>query len=126
MYAVIKTGGKQYRVQENQTLKVEKLGAAQGSPVEFDDVLLYSDGESITIGTPNVENVSVKAHISDQGKGRKVIVFKHKRRKGYRRMKGHRQEYTEVHIDSIAPNNLDNPDNGELEQGGIESAALEV
>jgi|SaaInl8_200m_RNA_FD_contig_101_340553_length_1450_multi_4_in_0_out_0_2 large subunit ribosomal protein L21 len=123
MYAVIRTGGKQYRVQANQTLKVEKLDGTQGSPVEFDDVLLYSDGESISFGTPNVENVSVKAHISDQGKSKKAIVFKHKRRKGYRRMKGHRQEYTEVHIDSIAPDNLEN---GESEQGSIESAALEA
>lgn len=126
MYAVIRTGGKQYRVEENQTLRVEKLGGIQGDPVEFDDVLLYSDGESITLGTPNVENVSVKAHISDQGKGKKTLVFKHKRRKGYRRMKGHRQEYTEVHIDSIAPDSVDNLDNGESDQGSFESAALEA
>ena len=123
MYAVIKTGGKQYKVQENQTLKIEKLDGTQGSPVEFDDVLLYSDGETITLGAPKVENVLVKANIVSQGKGKKTIVFKHKRRKGYRRMKGHRQEYTEVHIDSIAPDNLEN---GESEQGSIESAALEA
>ena len=101
MYAVIRTGGKQYKVQENQTLRVENLDGTQGASVDFDDVLLFSDGKSITLGTPNIEDVLVKAHIIDQGKDKKVIVFKQKRRKGYRRTRGHRQEYTEVHIDSI-------------------------
>ena len=119
MYAVIKTGGKQYKVQENQTLKIEKLDGTQGSPVEFDDVLLYSDGETITLGSPKVENVLVKANIVSQGKGKKTIVFKHKRRKGYRRMKGHRQEYTEVCIESISMGN------GESDLGRADSAELE-
>ena len=102
MYAVIRTGGKQYKVQENQTLKVEKLDGTEGSQVEFDDILLFSDGETITLGSPKIENASVKAHILKQAKDKKIIVFKYKRRKGYRRMKGHRQNYTEVKIDSIA------------------------
>nr|NJM03626.1 50S ribosomal protein L21 [Desulfobacula sp.] len=102
MYAVIRTGGKQYKVQENQTLKVEKLDGTEGSQVEFDDILLFSDGETITMGSPKIENASVKARILKQAKDRKQIVFKYKRRKGYRRMKGHRQNYTEVQIDSIA------------------------
>ena len=102
MYAVIRTGGKQYKVQENQTLKVEKLDGTEGSQVEFDDILLFSDGETITMGNPKIENASVKEHILEQAKDRKKIIFKYKRRKGYRRMKGHRQHYTEIKIDSIA------------------------
>ncbi|NOX33992.1 MAG: 50S ribosomal protein L21 [Deltaproteobacteria bacterium] len=101
MYAVIRTGGKQYRVHEEQILKVEKLDGTEGSQIEFDDVLMYSDGETITLGSPKVENVSVKAHIVEQGKGKKQLVFKYKRRKGYRKMKGHRQHYTEIKIESI-------------------------
>ena len=101
MYAVIRTGGKQYKVQEDQILEVEKLDGAEGSQIEFDDVLLYSDGETITLGSPTVENACVKAVIVEQGKGKKQLVFKYKRRKGYRKMKGHRQFYTQVKIDSI-------------------------
>ncbi len=102
MYAVIRTGGKQYKVHEDQILKVEKLEGSEGSQIEFDDVLMYSDGETITLGNPKVENALVKAHIMDQAKGKKTLVFKYKRRKGFRRMKGHRQFYTEIKIDSIA------------------------
>ncbi|WP_299983861.1 50S ribosomal protein L21 [Desulfobacula sp.] len=102
MYAVIKTGGKQYKVHEEQILKVERLEGTEGSQIEFDDVLMYSDGETITLGSPKVENASVKAHILDQGKGKKTLVFKYKRRKGYRKMKGHRQDYTEIKIESIS------------------------
>ncbi len=102
MYAVIRTGGKQYRVHEEQILKVEKLEGTEGSQIEFDDVLMYSDGETITLGSPKVENALVKAHILDQGKGKKTLVFKYKRRKGFRRMKGHRQQYTEIKIESIS------------------------
>jgi len=101
MYAVIRTGGKQYRVHEDQILKVEKLEGTEGSQIEFDDILMYSDGETITLGSPKVENASVKAHILEQGKGKKQLVFKYKRRKGYRKMKGHRQLYTEIKIESI-------------------------
>jgi large subunit ribosomal protein L21 len=101
MYAVIRTGGKQYRVHEDQILRVEKLDSTEGSQVEFDDILMYSDGETITLGNPKVENASVKANILEQGKDKKVLVFKYKRRKGYRKMRGHRQHYTEIKIESI-------------------------
>ena len=102
MYAVIRTGGKQYKVHEEQILKVEKLEGTEGTQIEFDDVLMYSDGETITLGSPKVETASVKAHILDQAKDKKKLVFTYKRRKGFRRMKGHRQNYTEIKIDSIA------------------------
>lgn len=102
MYAVIRTGGKQYKVQENQILKVEKLEGTEGSEIEFNDVLLYSDGETITMGTPVVDNAVVRAHVVEQGRGRKQLVFKYKRRKGYRKMQGHRQEYTQIKIASIS------------------------
>ncbi|MCF8091405.1 MAG: 50S ribosomal protein L21 [Desulfotignum sp.] len=102
MYAVIRTGGKQYRVQEDQILKVEKLDSTEGSQVEFNDVLMVSDGETITLGNPVVENAVVRAHVVEQGKGRKQLVFKYKRRKGYRKMQGHRQHYTEIKIASIS------------------------
>jgi large subunit ribosomal protein L21 len=101
MYAVIKTGGKQYKVHEEQVLRVEKLEGIEGSEVEFTDVLMCSDGENVTLGAPNVENAVVKAHIVEQAKGKKTLVFKYKRRKGFRKMRGHRQHYTEIKIDSI-------------------------
>ena len=101
MYAVIKTGGKQYKVQEKQVLKVEKLENTEDNLIEFDDVLMYSDGENIKLGNPKIENAVVKAHIIDQKKDKKILVFKYKRRKGYRRMKGHKQNYTQIQIDSI-------------------------
>ncbi len=102
MYAVIRTGGKQYKVQEDQVLKVEKLEGDEGSQIEFNDVLLYSDGESITLGSPNVENAVVKAHVVGHGREKKILVFKYKRRKGYRKMRGHRQHFTQIKIDSIS------------------------
>ncbi len=101
MYAVIKTGGKQYKVEEGQILRVEKLEGEIGSDIKFDDVLLYSDGENITLGSPVIENAFVSGNIVEQGKGKKVIVFKYKRRKSYKRMRGHRQLYTAVKINSI-------------------------
>jgi large subunit ribosomal protein L21 len=102
MYAVIRTGGKQYKVHEDQVLKVERLEGTEGSQIEFDDVLMTSDGETITLGSPKIEDAAVKAHILEQGKGKKELVFKYRRRTGFRKMKGHRQQYTEIKIDSIA------------------------
>ncbi|RLB92679.1 MAG: 50S ribosomal protein L21 [Deltaproteobacteria bacterium] len=102
MYAVIRTGGKQYKVHEEQILKVEKLEGSAGSQIEFDDVLMYSDGEMVTLGTPKLENAIVKANIIEQGRGKKQLVFKYKRRKGYRKMQGHKQHYTEIKIESIS------------------------
>jgi len=101
MYAIIKTGGKQYRVQEGETLKVEKLDGGNGSEVNFDSVLMVSDGENITLGEPRVSDALVKGHIVEQAKDKKVLVFKYKRRKGYRKTQGHRQHYTAVKIDAI-------------------------
>jgi len=101
MYAVVKTGGKQYRVEEGDILRVERLPGDVGSPVSFGSVLMFSDGASTVVGTPVVENVVVKGSIIEQSKSRKTIVFKYKRRKRYRRKLGHRQPYTAVQIDQI-------------------------
>ncbi|MBW1990449.1 MAG: 50S ribosomal protein L21 [Deltaproteobacteria bacterium] len=101
MYAVIRTGGKQYRVAPGQTIRVEKLDGEVGAEVRFDDVLLYSDGEALSIGRPQVENTAVVGRIVEQDKAKKVLVFKYKRRKGFRRKRGHRQPYTAVYVDRI-------------------------
>ena len=101
MYAVVNSGGKQYKVQQDEILRVEKISGDVGSPVTFDRVLMFSDGENISIGQPVLENVAVEGHIVEQGKAKKIIVFKYKKRKRFRRKKGHRQEFTAVQIDSI-------------------------
>ena len=101
MYAVVATGGKQYKVAEGETLRVEKLNGDVGAEVAFDKVLLFSDGESVKIGQPVLEGATVHGHIVDQNKAKKILVFKYKRRKRYRRKQGHRQMYTEVKIDKI-------------------------
>ena len=101
-YAVIATGGKQYKVRQGDVLQVEKLTGEVGSEVVFDQVLMVSDGENATVGTPVVEGATVTGHITAQGRGRKVLVFKQKRRKRYRQKNGHRQPYTAVKIDSIS------------------------
>ena len=101
MYAIVDSGGKQYKVEEGDLLKVEKLAGEMGDKVSFDKILMFSDGENVNIGTPLVENVAVNGHIVEQGKDKKIIVFKYKRRKRYRRKQGHRQQFTAVKIDSI-------------------------
>ena len=101
MYAVVKSGGKQYKVEEGQVLRLEKVAGDVGSPVKFDQVLMIADGEDIRVGQPVLDDVSVDGHIVEQGKARKIIVFKYKRRKRYRRKHGHRQNYTAVQIDTI-------------------------
>lgn len=101
MYAVVATGGKQYRVEKGQVLRIEKIHGEIGTEVTFDDVLMFSDGENVDIGQPTLENVRVSGHVVEQGKAKKIIVFKYKRRKRYRRKQGHRQRYTAVMIDSI-------------------------
>ena len=101
MYAVVNTGGKQYKVQQGEVLRVEKIPGDVGSPVTFDRVLMFADGENVSIGQPILENVAVEGHIVEQGKAKKIIVFKYKRRKRYRRKKGHRREFTAVQIDNI-------------------------
>lgn len=101
MYAVVKSGGKQYKVQEGETFRVEKLPGEIGAEVTFDDVLMFSDGENVQVGTPRLDNVTVKGTVVEQGQARKIIVFKYKRRKRYRRKQGHRQQFTAVKVDSI-------------------------
>ena len=101
MYAVIKTGGKQYRVAEGQKLRVEKLAGAAGDKVTFDEVLLVG-GDAPKIGQPLVKGASVAAEIVGQDRGKKIVVFKFKRRKNYRRKNGHRQPYTELKITGIS------------------------
>ena len=103
MYAVVNSGGKQYKVQQGQVLRVEKIPGDVGSPVTFERVLMFSDGENVSIGQPALEDVAVEGHIVEQGKAKKIIVFKYKKRKRYRRKKGHRQEFTAVMIDDIKP-----------------------
>ncbi len=103
MYAVVNSGGKQYKVQQGEVLRIEKIPGDVGSPVIFDRVLMFADGENVNIGRPALDDVSVEGHIVEQGKAKKIIVFKYKRRKRYRRKKGHRQEFTAVLIDSIKP-----------------------
>ncbi len=101
MYAIIKTGGKQYKVQEGDTIRVEKLNAEEGSTVQFDEVLAVSDENGLKIGTPVVEGASVEANVTGHGKGKKVIIFKYKPKKNYRKKQGHRQPYTQVQITKI-------------------------
>lgn len=101
MYAIVSTGGKQYKVREGEILRIEKIPGEVGSPVSFDQVLMVGDGESVSIGRPSLEGAAVTARIVEQGKANKLIVFKYKRRKRYRRKQGHRQSFTAVKIDAI-------------------------
>ena len=101
MYAVVRTGGKQVRVTPGYAVRVEKLPGAVGESIELDQVLLVAGEGETRVGTPLVEGVKVVGTITDQGRGPKIIVFKMKRRKGYRRKMGHRQDYTEIRVDSI-------------------------
>lgn len=101
MYAVIKTGGKQYRVMEGQRLRVEKLLGGKGESVTFGDVLMIG-GDTPKIGKPTVSGAKVSATIQAQARGEKIIVFKFRRRKNYRRKNGHRQPFTELLITSIS------------------------
>lgn len=101
MYAVIKTGGKQYRVAPGQTLKVEKLDAEQGVDVNFDQVLMIADGDNVQIGEPLLSGGSVSATVKSHGRHKKIHIVKFKRRKHYHRQAGHRQHYTEVEITGI-------------------------
>lgn len=102
MYAVVRTGGKQYRVAAGEKLKVEQIPADVGSEVVLDQVLMVADGDSVTMGTPLVSGASVKAKVLAQGRGEKVNIFKVRRRKHYRKSQGHRQNYTELEILGIA------------------------
>jgi large subunit ribosomal protein L21 len=101
MYAVIKTGGKQYRVSPGDSVEVEKLPHEVGEQIALDQVLLVGNGSGLQVGRPLVEGAVVKATVTRQVKGRKVVVFKHRASKRYRRKKGHRQNYTRLRIDEI-------------------------
>ena len=101
MYAVIKTGGKQYKVSEGETLKIEKLELGPGEMVTFNEVLMIADGENVQVGSPLVEKASVEAKVISQGKGKKVNILKFKRRKHSMKQQGHRQLFTEIQIGKI-------------------------
>lgn len=101
MYAIIVTGGKQYKVEEGSTLYIEKLHASEGDTVTFDQVLLVSKDGSVQAGSPTVAGVTVTGKVEKHGKGQKIVIFKYKAKKNYRRKQGHRQPFTKVVIEKI-------------------------
>lgn len=101
MYAVVKTGGKQYRVAKDDVLTIEKLDGEAGAVIELEQVLAINDGKGLTIGTPMIDGARVAATVLEQKKGKKVLIFKKKRRQNYRRTKGHRQQLTVIRISDI-------------------------
>lgn len=101
MYAVFRTGGKQFRAEAGKKIRVPSLEVEPGDSVTFEDVLLASDGLDVQVGLPMVEGAKVKAEVVRHGRDKKIIVFKRKRRKGYRRKQGHRQGFTEIRVDEI-------------------------
>ena len=101
MYAIVDIKGFQYKLEKGETLKVPKLEQGDGEKIKFSDVLLISDGSKVTVGTPYIENATVEATVTEQGKYKKIIVYKKKRRKDYSVKRGHRQEFTEITINSI-------------------------
>jgi len=102
MYAIIRTGGKQYQVAAGDTLKVERIQGEVGDTIEINDVLLVADGDKVTVGQPVIEGARVTAKITEQGRAKKILVFKKKKRKGYQVKKGHRQQYTALTIEEVA------------------------
>jgi len=101
MYAIIETGGKQYKVQEGDVIYIEKLDAAEGDSVTFDQVLAVGNGEGLKVGDPLVAGAVVTGKVEKNGRGKKIIVFKYKPKKNYRKKQGHRQPYTKVTIEKI-------------------------
>ncbi len=101
MYAVIKSGGKQYKVREGDTLRVEKIDVEEGGEISLDDILMVADGDDISVGTPIVAGATVAATVKSHGRGPKIKVIKFKRRKQHRKQMGHRQAYTELEITGI-------------------------
>ncbi len=101
MYAVIKTGGKQYKVSPGDVLRVEKLDGKKGDTVEMKDVLLIADGDTMSVGKPNLASASVTAEVMGDGRGEKLLIFKHRRRKGFRKTIGHRQDFTTIKVKEI-------------------------
>jgi len=102
MYAVIVTGGKQYRVEEGEVLRIERLGADEGDTVEFDRVLMVGEGADVTVGTPVVDGARVSARVRSHGRADKINIIKFRRRKHYMRRQGHRQNFTEIEVTGIA------------------------
>ena len=102
MYAVVKTGGKQYRVAKDDTILVEKLEANEGAQVTLDQVMMLGDGDTVTVGRPTVENATVEAQVVSQTRGPKILIFRRKRRKNHRRLQGHRQDLTLLKITDIS------------------------
>jgi large subunit ribosomal protein L21 len=102
MYAIIRTGGKQFRAEPGRILRIPSLDVEPGQTVTFDEVLLGASDSDVKVGTPLVNGAAVTAEIVKHGKGEKIIIFKHKRRKNYRRKQGHRQKFTEVRINEIS------------------------
>ncbi len=113
MYAVFRTGGKQYRASKGDKLRIERLDAEEGATVEFDEVLLVGEGANVQLGSPVLSGGMVKAKVTAQGRSKKVVVLKFRRRTNYKRVKGHRQHFTEVEVTSItgsAPKKAAKPD----------------
>ncbi len=130
MYAIIETGGKQYKVQNGDQIRVEKLDAEIGSTVVFDKVLAAGEGSDIKIGTPYLDGLTVEADVVESGKGDKVIIFKYKAKKDYRKKQGHRQPYTLVEITSVAgvkaePKKVEEPAEETVEEA-VEEVAEET
>ena len=130
MYAIIETGGKQYKVQNGDQIRVEKLDAEIGSTVVFDKVLAAGEGSDIKVGTPYLDGLTVEADVVESGKGDKVIIFKYKAKKDYRKKQGHRQPYTLLEITSVAgvkaePKKVEEPAEEAVEEA-VEEAAEEV
>jgi large subunit ribosomal protein L21 len=101
MYAIIRTGGKQFRAEPGKTLRIPSLNVDAGETVTFDEVLLGATDDDVKVGAPLLSGAAVTAEIVKHGKGEKIIIFKHKRRKNYRRKQGHRQKFTEVRVNEI-------------------------
>jgi large subunit ribosomal protein L21 len=101
MYAIVETGGKQFKVQEGDTLRVEKLDQEAGAVVELEKVLALVDDGAVTVGKPYVDGAKVSVKIVEHGKGKKILIFKYKPKKNYRRLRGHRQLYTQILVESI-------------------------
>ena len=102
MYAIIVAGGKQHRVMQGEYLRVEKIDAEEGASIDFDQVLMIGDGESITVGAPTIDGAVVSARIKSHGRGEKIRIIKFRRRKHHRKQMGHRQHYTEIEITGIS------------------------
>lgn len=101
MYAIVESGGRQYRAEEGHTISVEKLPYEVGDQIEIKDVLLLADGEKVKVGKPNVKGAKVKATVVEQYRGEKILVFRYRSKQGFRRRKGHRQDYTRLRVDEV-------------------------